>query len=186
LLALSRFKAGHDSNYRLTFKQIQGLGGNVKGQHSEMVVFWKLLEKPAENPTPENEIDYIPMLRYYRVSNLDQATGIKKPTLDGLPVFQPIKEAEEIATTYQGQIEVTHGGARAYYRPSTDSITVPERETFDSPAEYYSTLFHEFTHSTGHESRLNRSGITETHFFGDEIYSKEELLHRHVNNETVK
>jgi antirestriction protein ArdC len=50
LLAVSRFKAGYDSNYWLTFKQIQALGGNVKGQHSEMVVFWKLLEKPAENP----------------------------------------------------------------------------------------------------------------------------------------
>jgi antirestriction protein ArdC len=32
------------------------------------------------------------------------------------------------------------------------------------------------THSTGHKSRLDRSGITETHFFGDEVYSKEELV----------
>jgi Zincin-like metallopeptidase len=31
-------------------------------------------------------------------------------------------------------------------------------------------------HSTGHKSRLNRPGIVETHFFGDEIYSKEELV----------
>lgn len=176
LLALSRFKAGYDSNYWLTFKQIQALGGNVTGQHSEMVVFWKLLEKPAENPTPENEMDYIPMLRYYRVFNLDQVTGIKKPMLENVPVFQPIGEADQIASKYQEQIAVTHGGSRAYYQPSTDSITMPERETFDSPEEYYSTLFHEFTHSTGHESRLNRSGITETHFFGDEIYSKEELV----------
>ena len=79
LLALARFKAGYDSNYWLTFKQIQALEGNVKGQKSEMVVFWKLLEKPAQNSTPENETDYIPMLRYYRVFNLDQVSGIKKP-----------------------------------------------------------------------------------------------------------
>ena len=104
LLAVSRFKAGYDSNYWLTFKQIQMLGGNVKGQHSEMVVFWKLLEKP----TPENETDYIPMLRYYRVFNLDQVTGIKKPTLENLPTFQPINEAEEVASKYQEQIEVIH------------------------------------------------------------------------------
>src|SRR6266498_2216267 len=176
LLAVSRFKAGYSSNYWLTFKQIQALGGNVKGEHSEMVVFWKLLEKPAENPSAEHETDYIPMLRYYRVFNLDQVTGIKKPSLEGLPAFQPIEEAEAIAAKYQKQIEVSHGGNRAYYRPSTDSIRMPEKETFDSSEAYYSTLFHEFTHSTGHESRLNRPGIVETHFFGDEIYSKEELV----------
>jgi len=176
LLALARFKAGYDSNYWLTFKQIQALGGNVKGQHSEMIVFWKLLEKPTKSPTPENETDYIPMLRYYRVFNLDQVEGIKKPSAQNLPMFEPIAEAETIATKYQDQIEVTHGGARAYYQPSTDSIRMPERDSFDGSAEYYSTLFHEFTHSTGHKSRLNRPGITETHFFGDEVYSKEELV----------
>src|SRR5262249_58104580 len=51
-----------------------------------------------------------------------------------------------------------------------------EKETFDGPEEYYSTLFHEFRHSTGHKSRLNRPGITDAHYFGDEIYSKEELI----------
>ena len=85
LLALARFKAGYDSNYWLTFKQIQALGGNVKGEHSEMVVFWKLFEKPAENPTPEREVNYIPMLWYYRVFNLDQVTGIKKPSIEACP-----------------------------------------------------------------------------------------------------
>jgi len=176
LLALARFKAGYDSNYWLTFKQIEALGGSIKGQRSEMVVFWKLLEKPAAKPTAENDTDYIPMLRYYRVFNLDQVSGIAKPTIGELPVFEPISEAEAISTKYQTQVKVTHGGTRAYYQPSTDSINMPERQTFDGAAEYYSTLFHEFAHSTGHESRLNRSGITETHYFGDEIYSKEELV----------
>ncbi len=176
LLALARFKAGYDSNYWLTFKQIEALGGSIKGQRSEMVVFWKLLEKPAAKPTAENDTDYIPMLRYYRVFNLDQVSGIAKPTIGELPVFEPISEAEAVATKYQTQVEVTHGGTRAYYQPSTDSINMTERQTFDGAAEYYSTLFHEFIHSTGHESRLNRSGITETHYFGDEIYSKEELV----------
>ena len=38
---------------------------------------------------------------------------------------------------------------------------------------YYSTLFHELVHSTGHESRLNSSFGAH---FGDELYSKEELV----------
>jgi antirestriction protein ArdC len=69
LLSLARFKAGYDSNYWLTFKQVQALGGNIKGQKTEMVIFWKMLERPAKNPTTEDDTDYIPMLRYYRVFN---------------------------------------------------------------------------------------------------------------------
>ena len=75
LLGLARFKAGYDSNYWLTFKQVQALGGSVKGERSEMIVFWKVLEKPAENPTPENEKDFIPMLRYYRMFNPRSSDG---------------------------------------------------------------------------------------------------------------
>ena len=85
--------AGYDSPYWLTFKQIEDLGGSIKGQRSEMVVFWKLLEKPVENRTEENKRDYIPMLRYYRVFNLDQVEGIEKPTAENVPPFQPIVDA---------------------------------------------------------------------------------------------
>ena len=62
---------------------------------------------------------------------------------------------------------------RAYYRPSTDSVHMPARFRFVDAPHYYSTLFHELVHSTGHESRLNR---TFGDRFGDELYSKEELV----------
>ena len=65
-------------------------------------------------------------------------------------------------------------GDRAFYRPATDSITLPHMAQFTATAEYYSTAFHELTHSTGHESRLNR--LEKTAFFGTEAYSKEELI----------
>jgi len=62
---------------------------------------------------------------------------------------------------------------RAYYRASTDSVHMPARARFVDAPHYYSTLFHELIHSTGHETRLNR---TFRAYFGDELYSKEELL----------
>ena len=65
-------------------------------------------------------------------------------------------------------------GDRAFYRPSTDSITVPHMRQFSATAEYYSTLFHEMTHSTGHKSRLDR--LDHVAAFGSEDYSKEELI----------
>jgi len=49
-----------------------------------------------------------------------------------------------------------------------------------SPEHFYAAAFHESTHSTGHESRLARPGITELaekgHGFGSHPYGKEELV----------
>ncbi len=50
---------------------------------------------------------------------------------------------------------------------------MPARSRFVDAPHYYSTLFHELVHSTGHESRLNRTFGAR---FGDELYSKEELV----------
>lgn len=68
---------------------------------------------------------------------------------------------------------VRFGSNKAFYVPSTDSITNPSKEQFKSIAEYYATLLHEITHSTGHLSRCNRdmSGS-----FGSESYAIEELI----------
>ena len=59
--------------------------------------------------------------------------------------------------------EIRHSNeGRAYYTPSSDYVHMPVREAFSdtktsSASEcYYSTLFHECAHMTGHKSRLNR------------------------------
>ena len=65
---------------------------------------------------------------------------------------------------------------RAWYRPSNDTVGIPSRNAFNSAEEYYSTLFHELTHSTGHTKRIGRDGIEKLNTFGSESYSKEELI----------
>ncbi len=55
-------------------------------------------------------------------------------------------------------------------------MTIPSRTAFDSQEEYYSTLFHELTHATGHAKRLAREGFDSPQQFGGESYSKEELI----------
>ena len=65
-------------------------------------------------------------------------------------------------------------GDKAFYRPSNDTIVLPMMSQFAETAEYYSTAFHEMVHSTGHSNRLNR--LTQTAHFGNEEYSKEELV----------
>ncbi|OPA80243.1 hypothetical protein BVG16_05745 [Paenibacillus selenitireducens] len=55
-------------------------------------------------------------------------------------------------------------------------MSVPTLRDYEKPEEYYSTLFHEYIHSTGHDKRLKRSGITEVAAFGSDTYSKEEFV----------
>lgn len=160
-----------------TFKQITAEGGRVKkGAKSSMVVFWKWIETEDEdNP---GEMKKIPFLRYYNVFHIDQTEGIKPKFAKPLPnVAQPDEASEAIARDYlqRSGIRLIHEeGNRAFYRPSTDSITLPLLAQFKDTAEYYSTLFHEMTHSTGHSSRLDR--LTKVAAFGSEDYSKEELI----------
>ncbi len=53
---------------------------------------------------------------------------------------------------------------------------MPKPESFCSAEEYYSVLYHELTHASGHQSRLNRKGITGHNSFGTSDYGKEELI----------
>lgn len=65
----------------------------------------------------------------------------------------------------------------AFYSPTFDYVNVPKREQFVEMSEFYSTLFHELGHSTGHKTRLNRfTGKAATAAFGSEEYSREELV----------
>ena len=64
-------------------------------------------------------------------------------------------------------------GDDAYYSISKDEIVVPEKKQFVDGESFYGTLFHEMTHSTGAESRLNRLAPTG---FGSKEYAREELV----------
>ena len=172
---LNQMLLGRPGEYA-TFKQIQAAGGHVrKGEKASMVVFWKWIEQEDEETGEKKEI---PLLRYYNVFHIDQCEGLKSRYAEPLPqVVNPDQQAETIIANYLKTSGVKLGheqGDRAFYRPSTDSITLPLVEQFKETAEYYSTAFHEMVHSTGHKSRLDR--LEKTAFFGSEAYSKEELI----------
>lgn len=163
----------------LTFKQIQAAGGRVKkGEKARMVVFWKWLKVKDEDDETEKEI---PFLKYFNVFHLDQCEGIEGKHIKSEPLPASPADiddaAQAIADDYLQRSGVTlqHSeGDRAFYSPSTDSVTLPKRIQFSSTSEFYSTMFHELTHSTGHAKRLDR--LSKIACFGSEEYSKEELV----------
>ena len=69
--------------------------------------------------------------------------------------------------------KILHGGNDAFYRPTTDEVHMPEFPEFITSQDYYRTLFHELTHSTGSPERLNREKGKK---FGDKAYAFEELV----------
>ncbi len=166
----------YPSPYWLTYKQAKDLGGNVRqGEKGTPVVFWKWLSITEKEDEKETE-KQIPFLRYYTVFNVAQCDGFqdKVPGLKQSE-FNPIERCEQIVNNYAGKPEIQPSD-RAWYSPSLDKIGIPPASLFNNPEEYYSTLFHEMTHSTGHASRLDRSGIKDVSPFGSKSYSQEELV----------
>ncbi len=173
---LNQMLLGRAGEYA-TFKQIQMAGGYVrKGEKAHMVVFWKMMEQEDETTGEKKQI---PLLRYYNVFHIDQCEGITAKHTQPTPTTAAATDAnaETIVSDYcsRAGVKLIHQeGDKAFYRPSTDTITIPTLAQFAETAEYYGTLFHEMVHSTGHSSRLNR--LTATANFGGEEYSKEELV----------
>ncbi len=165
---------GHEVPFYLTYRQATELGGNVrKGEQGLPITYWKLLK--SEELDSRGEPKKIPLLRYYTVFNASQVEGIEFPKVESRTgsTFEPLTEAERIVSNWRQGPRIEHGYTRACYQPSADTLQMPSTTSFDSPEAYYSTLFHELGHSTGHESRLarNLSGS-----FASEDYSKEELV----------
>ncbi|OGR95229.1 MAG: hypothetical protein A2V88_12905 [Elusimicrobia bacterium RBG_16_66_12] len=182
LLSLAAFERGYASPYWLTFNQAKERGGSVrKGENGTLVVFWKSWEVRDEGSAdPEATVRRF-VLRHYVLFNLDQTDGVELPPRFAPPEraedFDPIVEAEATWEGYVGRPALRHAGDRAYYSPATDGITLPDRAAFSSPAAFYSTLFHEATHSTGHKDRLDRFERNgEPQHFGTERYAREELV----------
>jgi antirestriction protein ArdC len=151
------------------------------GGRSTPVVFWKWIEKEEQNPeTGEVCKATVPLLRYYNVFNVEQVEKLPEKfyRTDADPVreFSPIESCEMIVAGYQEAPTTRHDGSRAFYAPSTDTVTLPPPSAFLSPEAYYATTFHELGHSTGHPSRLAREGITDPIMFGSHRYSREELI----------
>jgi antirestriction protein ArdC len=169
---------GYGSRYWLTYAQAVKLGGHVKkGERSSLVTYWNIGQKRLVKKADGTEKLQTPfLLRYYSVFNLEQTEGFAEKlgvsTSSRVPDIDACQSIVSAMPHPPGYAQ----DARAWYRPSTDTVGMPAKALFDNPESYYSTLFHELTHSTGHESRIGRDGIENLNTFGSESYSKEELV----------
>ena len=177
-LTVAAEDAGFATPNWATYRQWAGAGAQVtKGSKSTVGMFWKIIRK-----TVDGEPKTFPMMRTFSLFNLDQvevsedATDAQKAKLEALrtPVVLTETERNAAADAFIAATgaKVNFGGDRAFYRPSTDEITMPLARQFHSSEDFYATLAHELTHWTGAKTRLDRTGG----LFGDPAYAFEELV----------
>ncbi|WP_400194277.1 ArdC family protein [Hymenobacter sp. B81] len=164
----------YDQPYYLTYKQAQELGGQVRrGEKGMPVVFWKVSKK-EDAQGKEKKVAF---LQYSTVFNIAQIDGVEwKLPEPSSREHTPRQAAERIMAGYADGPRIQYLGSEAYYRTSTDTVTLPEASRFHSAEDFYLTAFHELVHSTGHGKRLNRPTLTEKASFGSATYAKEELV----------
>lgn len=117
-------------------------------------------------------------LRRYFVFNAEQIEGMPQPEAEATndKSFDVAEKAEAVIQAMKERtgLLVIHGGDKAFYSPKLDEVRVPAKRTFRSEYDYFSTIFHEFSHSTLHEKRLNRTNAIGQKW-GDSAYALEEL-----------
>lgn len=167
---------GFSSPYWLTYKKAQELGAQVKkGSKSECAFYVGTITRTEERGG-ESVDRTIAFLKSYSVFNAEEIEGLDSHYYRPAEVAQ-LGEHERLPSAdlfiAQTGATIAHGGGRAYYRPSTDAIQMPEFGSFVSPASYYGTALHELTHWTGAEQRLDRG---KGRLFGSPEYAFEELI----------
>jgi len=166
--------AGYSDPRWVTFNQAQEMGGSVlKGAKSTPVVFWKPIDRREDEDEDARKGGAI--LRFYRVFNVAQCDIPNLPALEVREAPEPIEAAQDVLLNMPDPALIQWGAVQASYSVLSDEIRMPNRETFDSAEEVYSTLFHEVAHSTRHPRRLDRGGSDLNHF-GDDKYGREELV----------
>ena len=173
--------SGYDSPYSLTMNQVNKLKGKViKGETGTPIIFWKLkdilvTEKDSELDHLVEKRKTIRLLRYFTVFNAEQIEGIefKKPEVKDLGT---IADIDKVIENMLNKPTFKNGMGCAYYSPTFDHIGMPAKDSFVSLEKYYSTLFHELVHSTGHTDRLSRATVMGGLFKSHSEYSFEELI----------
>lgn len=175
-LWVAELSCGYSSNLWATYKQWKDLDAQVrKGEKGNLVVFYKELAREPEHSSNEPEAYFV--ARASRVFNANQVDNYHPEKPQDRSLVDIVAEADE--TIKATSADIRHGGNRAFYMPSNDYIQMPDIELFTgtqtrSPTEsYYSVLFHELSHWTGHENRLERDTSNR---FGDQGYAMEELV----------
>ena len=179
-LWVTALERGYDSGVFATYKQWAALGAQVrKGESAAPIVFYRELERTKDKPgaTDKDAIETIRMARGYWVFGAEQVEGYTLPTALPPNPIDRVTAADAYVAATRARISI--GGTVACYRPSTDTINMPDearffdREGRSRSAAFYGCLAHELLHWTSPGNRCARELGKR---FGDDRYAAEEVI----------
>lgn len=197
LLSIYILEENYTVNKWLTYKQAEEVKGKIKkGSKGFQIVYYNFTYTFNSKKLTRSEYDSLSseeqkkvlvnsFLNYYTVFNVSQIENLPADyyilnDVDSKE-FKNIEDMELLANNYISNSGISFaniGQNKAFYSPMMDKVVMPLRDQFKTIEAYYSVLFHEFTHSTGHTSRLNRKALTEFTELetSEEVYALEELV----------
>ncbi len=166
----------YKSPFWLTLRDGELAGGKLKlGAEGSTVAAWRWSPKEAgwegdispDNVQPEaalegeDEGELAVAMRPKVVFNADEWEGLENwPGFieRHLPSREEVLERAEQIERLGAGCEIKHGGAVGFYNPSLNYISLPARESFKSPKDYYWTLFEQIGHALASKHQLNLWG----------------------------
>ncbi|WP_210150747.1 zincin-like metallopeptidase domain-containing protein [Chryseobacterium scophthalmum] len=163
-----------------TFNSIAKAGGRLKkGSKGCLIEFFTYVFKDKEsgklisaevvekmNDDEKRNVVKIPCARNYVVFNSEQIENLEEITISmeiedhEKPEILETENCEKFVyrVIKNGNLNLRFSiNEIAFYSPGSDFVMLPKKQYFISASKYYSTLFHEILHWTGHEKRLNRN-----------------------------
>ena len=178
----------YKNNIWATYKQWESLNAQVKkGSKGTGIIFYKpsLFRNPKKDETPNTKHGLVKtqwsVMRASTVFNVDQVDLTNSEYKIPVVKFGKQYSIKEIDSFIKStNVTVKHDDVnRCFYVPSKDYINMTPKEFFkdtkdsDATLNYYSVFFHELTHATGHEKRLDRKNKFDEH---KKSYAFEELI----------
>lgn len=169
---------GYGSQRWLTYRQAEAAGGLVRrGETGTTVCYADRFTPKGEQTRARDEARearQVAFLKRFTVFNVDQCEGLPEDytALPAAPREEDmVPQAEALIRATGADFRV--GGNEAFYAPQLDYVSVPPRQAFPNPINFYRTALHELGHWTGHASRLNRD---QSGRHGSADYAREELV----------
>ena len=189
-LCINREENNYSNMQYATKKAWQSVGATIKdgeNQNGTAIFYYGVFKKSVKNHKNEDMDKQFSFLKISYVYNYDQMDFTNSTYV--LPQkkeneVKDINEIEQFVKNIKG-LDLRHSNqGRCYYSPQLDYVHMTEKKGFLNVADksasfnYYSVLFHELSHWTGHKSRTARFEKNMKYFKDDAQleYALEELV----------
>ena len=176
LLSHSAMVHNWESSYWLTYIQAKKSDGEHRIKREELKRKTWILRPLIVNKIDDNG-DKSTFVKGWSAYGVYNGAQLETPLLaekNDTPLPNGVERNDKADSIVENtNIHINYGGDKAFYSPSLDSVGMPTVEQFKTSNGFYSTMFHELGHATGHKSRLDRKfGVDQKGYAFEELIAE--------------